>query len=138
MLIKNVAYTNGIVLTVSTAELSAALAKASPAQVINPGTQYSLENEVVTTNGEVYSVGNTPSVYNSFAAYNMAFTWKATAVCAFNSSDAAGTYSVVRDDWADYKLGTLAQVTAGPGANEVSVPIYPGPLSRCQFSSSGG
>ncbi len=128
VLIKNVAYSNGLVLIVSTAELSAALAKASPAQVINPGTQYALENQVVTTDGQVYSIGNTPSVYNSFPAYNMAFTWHATAVCAFSASDAAGTYSVVRDDWEDYHLGTLVQVTAGPGANEVSVPIYPGPL----------
>ena len=124
VLIKNVPYSNGVVLTVSTTELATALAP----NVITPGNNYILQNEVVTKDGRKFSVANTPSTYNSFPAYNMGFSWYATAVCPFVASDAAGTYKVVTDTWVDYKLGTLISVTAGPGANEITMPIYPGPL----------
>src|SRR5580698_1592298 len=93
ILIKNVPYSAGVVLSVSTAELSAALAPAS----ILPGNVYVLQNQVVTKDGRTFSVANTPSTYNSFPAYNMALTWGATAVCAFSQAAAVGNYSVVSD-----------------------------------------
>jgi len=126
VLIKNVPFTNGVVLSVSTGELSAALAKVNSS--IQPGTQYALQNEVVTTDGRYFSVANTPSNFSGQLGYNMALTWPATAVCQFVAADAAGTYSVVTDTWVDYNLGTLIQITAGPGTNEITMPIYPGPL----------
>lgn len=121
-LIKNVPYSDGVVLTVSTAELATALAPAT----ITPGNQYVLQNEVVTNDGRKFSLANTPSSYNSFPAYNMGLSWYATAVCAFVASDAAGTYKVLTDTWVDYSVGSLVPVSAGPGLNEVSFIMYPG------------
>jgi hypothetical protein len=121
-LIKNVAYSDGVILSVSTTELTNALAP----NPIAPGTQYVLQNQVVTKDGRKFSVANTPSTYNSFPAYNMALTWFATAVCVFNQTDAAGTYKVTYDDdWKDYHDGDLITVSPGPGPNEINALIYP-------------
>ena len=116
VLIKNVPYAAGVVLSVTTTELAAAFGSTP----LSPGNEYTLQNEVVTTDGRKFSVGNTPSTYNSFPGYNMALTWYATAVCTFVNTDAAGTYKVVTDTWVDYFPGNLVPVTAGPGTNEVS------------------
>jgi hypothetical protein len=72
--IKAQAYSNGAVLSVSTAELAKALG-ASPVS----GKKYTLQNQVVTTDGRKFSTYNTPDTYNSFPAYNMALTWYAKA-----------------------------------------------------------
>jgi len=121
--IKNVAYSDGVVLTVTTAELSAAFG-ATP---LAAGNSYSIQNEIVTASGRRFSVHNTPSTYNSFPAYNMALTWNATAVCAFNQADAIGTYKVVTDAWADFSAGDQITVSAGPDANSIQFLGYPGP-----------
>lgn len=121
VLIKNVPYSEGVVLSVSTAELAAALAPAA----IAPGTNYALQNQVVTKDGRTFSVSNTPSTYNSFPAYNMALSWNATAVCAFDQAASAGAYSVVTDAWADYNPGDPITVLAGPGPNQINFLAYP-------------
>ncbi|HXB43107.1 MAG TPA: hypothetical protein VNV85_03585 [Puia sp.] len=124
VLVKNVPFSDGVVLSVTTADLSAALAKVS--QTINPGTQYVLQNEVITKGGKYYSVSNTPSNYNSLPGYNMALSWQATAVCAFNQANSLGLYQVVTDTWVDYLPGDTIYVFAGPNANSVSFYAYPG------------
>lgn len=122
--IKSIPYTgNGTVLTVSTADIAAALAP----DAITPGTQYKLENQVVTADGRKYSDANTPTSYSSFPGYNMALSWPATAVCAFNAEAITGTYKVVQDDWADYAVGDIITVTAGPGDNQLNFQGYPAP-----------
>ncbi len=69
-LIKNIPYTGeGTLLSVTTAEIAAALAP----NAIMPGTQYRLENEVVTSDGRKFSDANTPTSYSSFPAYNLPF-----------------------------------------------------------------
>lgn len=121
-LIKNVPYSGVTTLTVSTAEIAAALAPGA----IEPGNQYTLQNEVVTTDGRKFSNANTPTTFQSFPAYNMALNWSATAVCAFDAAASAGTYKVVSDaQWKDYKAGDIITVTAGPGANQLSFLTYP-------------
>jgi hypothetical protein len=120
-LIKNVPYSDGVVLSVTTAELQAAFG-ATP---LAPGNIYTLQNEVVTKSGRKFSVANTPDTYNSFPAYNMALSWKATAVCAFVQSESAGTYKVVTDKWVDYNPGDIITVSAGPGPNQLNALIYP-------------
>jgi hypothetical protein len=121
VLIKNVPYSDGVVLSVSTAELAAALA---PNPIV-PGTNYALQNQVVTKDGRTFSVSNTPSTYNSFPAYNMALSWNATAVCAFDPVATAGAYKVVTDAWADYTPGDPVTVLAGPGPNQINFLVYP-------------
>jgi hypothetical protein len=120
-LIKTVAFTEGMTLAVSTAELSKALSPAS----IAPGTQYVLQNEVVTKDGRKFSALNTPTNYTSFPAYNFALSWTATAVCAFTQASSIGTYKVVQDDWADYSAGDLITISAGPDAASIQFLAYP-------------
>ena len=125
--IKSVAYSNGLVLSVSTAELAKALGTA-PA----PGNKYILQNQVVTTDGRRFGTNNTPDTYNSFPAYNMALTWQATAVCAF-TGNMAGDYYLVIDAWNDYGASPTNPVLVpgaikdGPGADQISIYVYPGP-----------
>jgi hypothetical protein len=124
VLIKNVPYSDGVVLSVSTAELAAALAPA----VITPGNSYVLQNQVVTKDGRTFSVSNTPSTYNSFPAYNMALTWGATAVCAFDQATSVGNYTVVSDAfWNDFAPGDVLTVSAGANPNQLSLIAYPNP-----------
>lgn len=124
--IKSVAYSSGMVLSVSTDELSKALG-ANPA----PGNKYILQNQVVTTDGRKFSTYNTPDTYNSFPAYNMALTWYATAVCAFTGG-MAGDYYLTKDVWNDYGASASnpvlipGAVKDGPGANQISIYVYPG------------
>lgn len=124
--IKSVAYSKGVVLTVSTAELAKALGTA-PA----PGNKYTLQNQVVTSDGRKFSTSNTPDTYNSFPAYNMALTWYATAVCSF-TGNMAGDYYLVKDVWNDYGASLSnpvmipGAVKDGPGANQISIYVYPG------------
>jgi len=120
-LIKTVAYTEGMTLVVSTAELAKALLPAS----IAPGTQYVLQNEVVTKDGRKFSALNTPTNFTSFPAYNFALSWNATAVCAFTQASSTGTYKVVKDDWADFNVGDLITVSAGPDAGSIQFLAYP-------------
>jgi len=122
--IKNVPYTDGVILKVSTAELAAAFGT----KPLAAGNIYTLQNVVVTASGRRFSVTNTPSTYNSFPAYNMALTWSATAVCPFVQADAIGTYKVVSDkNWQDFAPGDQIEVTAGPDANSISFLAYPSP-----------
>jgi hypothetical protein len=126
VLIKNVAYSDGVVLTVTTTELATAFGSTPLAA----GNQYVIQNQVVTKDGRKFSVWNTPDTYNSFPAYHMALTWTATAVCAFNQSDAVGTYKVVSDkNWQDFSPGDLITVSAGPDANSISFLAYPSPAA---------
>lgn len=123
VLIKNVPYSDGVVLSVTTADL----AKAFGSTPLSAGNNYTLQNQVVTKDGRKFSVANTPSTYNSFPAYNMALTWHATAVCAFVQADAIGSYKVVTDSWSDFSVGDPINVTAGPDATSIQFLAYPSP-----------
>lgn len=121
-LIKNLPFTDGMTISASTAEIAAALVPAT----ITPGNQYVLQNEVVTASGRKFNAIITPSNYTSFAVYGIVFTWKATAVCAFDQAATVGTYKVVLDDpWADYVTGDTIKITAGPDASSIQFYGYP-------------
>lgn len=125
-LIKNVPFADSATLVVSTAEVAKALAP----DTIAAGTQYVLQNELITVDGRKFSALNTPTNYTSFPAYNMAFTWNATAVCPFNQAVAIGTYKVVSDaDWQDFATGTPITVTAGADATTLNFLAYPAPAA---------
>src|ERR1022692_994148 len=129
VLIKNVPYSSGVVLSVSTADISTALGKVN--QTLQAGTQYVLQNQVVTTDGRYFSVSNTPSNYNSLEGYHMALSWYATAVCAFTQASSVGLYQVVTDKfWGDFAVGNLITVTAGSNSNQLLVTAYPNPAAN--------
>jgi len=122
--IKNVPYTDGVTLSVTTAEMVNALAP----DTIAPGTQYVLQNVVNTKDGRKFSVLNTPDTYNSFPAYKMAITWKATATCPYVESQSVGNYTVAKDSWADFtNPADVIAVSAGSTANTLTFLGYPAP-----------
>ncbi|MGC4036953.1 MAG: hypothetical protein QM764_13430 [Chitinophagaceae bacterium] len=120
-LIKNVPYSDVTTLTVTTAEIAAALAPAS----IVPGNQYTLQNEVITKDGRKFSNANTPTNFQSLPGYKMALNWTATAVCKYDEAATVGSYKVTTDSWEDYNVGDVISVKAGPKANQLSLLTYP-------------
>ena len=127
VLIKSVPYSDGLVLSATTADIGKALGS-NPV----PGNKYVLQNQIVTTDGRTFSTFNTPDTYNSFPAYNMALTWYATAICAF-TGNMAGNYDLTKDTWNDYGASASNPVLIpnavmdGPGPNQISIYVYPGP-----------
>lgn len=93
-------------LEVSGTEISTALG-----EIPAPGTQYTLYNQIVTKDGRTFDVANTGADFAGLPAYKMALTWKATCVCPFIASAAAGTYRITADTW-DGAVGERSAVTA--------------------------
>ncbi len=128
--VKTVAYTGaGTSLTVTGTELATALGK--PIASFSPGTSYNFYQRVFTTDGASYDVSNTGSNAGSGIQtgpnYHAAFVFQAFIVCPF-VGPVAGSYKIVRDDWADWNPGDIVQVTDGPGANIVNISkVYPNP-----------
>jgi hypothetical protein len=126
-LIKNVPFAGNTTLEVSNGEIASALGL--PPGNLAPGSVFNLYNEVVTKDGKIYSSINTSSQdLENQIAFNAALRWTGTVVCPYNPATIAGTYTVVRDDWADWQPGDLVEVTAGPGANEFNISqVWPNP-----------
>jgi hypothetical protein len=127
--VKTVSYTSPqTTITVSGAELATALGGAS---AIQPGANYTFYNRITTKSGKTYDVNNTGNNSGSGLVtgfyYHSAFSFSAYVVCPF-VAPIAGTYKVLRDDWADWNPGDLVQVTDGPGPNQVNLSqVYPNP-----------
>jgi hypothetical protein len=114
-------------LTVTGAQLATALGK--PISSFSPGTSYTFYTRITTKSGATFDVSNTGNNSGSGLItgpyYNTAFTFIAYIVCPF-VGPIAGSYKVVRDDWADWSAGDIVQVTDGPGANVVNLSqVYP-------------
>lgn len=108
--IKDVTYSGETTLAVKATEIATALGLASP-NLLEPGATYTIYNQIVTKDGQIFDASNTNAGYQGLAAYNMALTWANVIVCPFNAAAAAGTYKVVEDGW-DGNVGALATVTA--------------------------
>lgn len=80
-----------------------------------PGDQYTIYNQIVTKDGRTFDIANTFADFAGLPAYNMAMTWKATVVCPFNPTAAAGTYVITADNW-DGASGETSEVTATSGS----------------------
>lgn len=76
-----------------------------------PGDQYTIYNQIITKDGRTFDIANTFADFAGLPAYNMAMTWKATVVCPFNPTAAAGTYVITADNW-DGAAGETSEVTA--------------------------
>lgn len=105
--IKEVPISNGsYTLVVSGNEIRTAVG-VTPA----PGDQFTIYNQIVTKDGRTFDVVNTGADFAGLPAYNMALTWKATVVCPFIPTAAAGTYEITADNW-DGAVGETVAVTA--------------------------
>jgi len=131
-MIKSVPYTSpSTTLSVTGAELGTALG-VDPT-TLAPGATYTIFTKAVTKSGKFYDAANTGDNSGggliTGAAYNTAFFFSANIVCPF-VAPMAGDYTITRDDWQDYtSLPTVIPnaVSDGPGANQLTMRIYPGP-----------
>ena len=114
---------------VSNSEIATALGL--PPGGLSPGSVFNLYNEVVTKDGAKYSSVNTsPQDLENQVAFNAALQWTGTVVCPYNAATVAGTYTIVRDDWADWQPGDQVEVTTGPGANQLNLSqVWPNPAA---------
>jgi hypothetical protein len=136
-LVKTVQYTSPkTTLSVTGAELGSALG-VDPT-TLAPGSSYNIYTRIVTKSGKTYDVNNTGdnsgSGLISGTAYNSVFFFTAFVVCPF-VAPMAGDYTITRDDWQDYvplPQVITGAVTDGPGANQLSLHVYPGPAAGVQ------
>jgi len=124
-LIKTVEFNESATLSVSGAELAAALGQ--DISDFTAGNSFTFFNEVVTTDGRTYSMANTSTDFESQTPYKMAFRWYATIFCAFDASVFTGVFIVDEDGWADYSAGDVIPNAAepGPGENQIMLHVYP-------------
>jgi hypothetical protein len=85
-----------------------------------PGQFYTFYNQIVTEDGKTFDLSNSVGALETSSNYNTCFRWTAFVVCPFTGG-MAGKYKVVQDDWADWNVGDIVDVTDGPGANQVNI-----------------
>jgi hypothetical protein len=115
--IKEVPYTGETVLTVKATEIATALG-VTPAS-LEPGSSYTLYNELTTKDGRTFDLTNTPGTFAGNSNYNMALSWTAVVVCPFVQTGFAGVFDVLEDGWEDYFPGDVVTVK-DEGANKIS------------------
>lgn len=123
-LLKTVQYSGeGTELSTTNADMKAALGAD-----LQPGVQYTIYDQVITTDGRTFDLTNVGSNVESPDFY-AAFEWTVNAVAPY-TGNMAGDYKILVDGWADWAVGTVlpAVVTDGPGANQITTTVYPNPL----------
>ncbi|MBS4065999.1 MAG: hypothetical protein KGZ74_15675 [Chitinophagaceae bacterium] len=113
-----------LTLNITASEMATALGITTAA--MNPGTNYTLYNEVVTKDGVTYNAVNTVGALASNPNYRAVMTWSANVVCPFDPTGFAGNFRVREDEWADWGAGDVVTVTAAT-ANTISLRVYPNP-----------
>lgn len=124
--IKTITFTGtGTEVSATSQEVATALGVAVSA--LTPGNYYTFYNQVITKNGKTYDVSNTPGALESNSNYNSVFRWQAYVTCPFTGG-MTGNYKVLQDDWADWSVGDVVQVTDGPAANQINLSkVWPNP-----------
>jgi hypothetical protein len=118
-------------LSVTGAELGTALG-VDPT-TLPPGSVYTIFTRAITKTGQTFDAVNTGdnagSGLISGPDYHSLFFFNVNIVCPF-VAPMAGSYTITRDDWQDYtSLPTVITnaVADGPGPNQLSLSVYPGP-----------
>ena len=101
-------------IAVTGAEIAAAVGT-----TLAPGDIYTLYNSCITADGGRFDYGNINTEVAGNPNYNMALTWQATVVCPFIPASAAGTYTIIADNW-DGAVGETAAVTATAGSATIT------------------
>lgn len=123
--IKTVPFTDSATLSVSGAELAAAIGVTPSA--LTPGNNYIFYNEIVTKDGRTFSATNTNDDFQGQSSYNIGFVFSGTVFCSFDRAVFTGTFKVVRDDWQDFGIGDPVTVNPGPSATQITIIAYPAP-----------
>lgn len=126
-LIKNIPFNGETTIAATNAQIATALGLTPGA--LAPGSVFHLYNEAVLKDGRKFSSANTSDIdIQNQPAFNVAFHWTATVVCPYNPATITGTYRVVKDDWQDWNVGDLVEVTTGAGTNQVNLSlVWPNP-----------
>ncbi|MEO6315778.1 MAG: hypothetical protein ABIU63_01935 [Chitinophagaceae bacterium] len=129
-LVKSVPYTAGGKATLSATTSELATAFGVPASSFTPGSIFTFFPKAVTTSGKTFDINNAGDNGGgglvTGPAYFSGFSFTVYVVCPF-TGNMAGSYKVIRDDWADWAAGAIVQITDGPGANQINLSkIYPG------------
>ncbi|HLG40245.1 MAG TPA: hypothetical protein VI461_11275 [Chitinophagaceae bacterium] len=126
-LIKSIPFSGETTIAATNTEIATALGLTPGA--LAPGSVFHLYNEAVLKDGAKFSSANTSDIdLENQAPFNIAFHFTATVVCPYDPATIAGTYTVVRDDWADWGVGDMVDVVAGAGANQVDLSsVWPNP-----------
>jgi hypothetical protein len=94
------------------------------------GDAFDIGVDITTTSGKKFEAF--PAVGNAYAAGINAQpgsspTIRYLAACTFDKNSFNGQYTVVEDEWADFKVGEKVAVAPGPGDNQISITAYPSP-----------
>lgn len=124
--IKEVPYVSGATLdlVVTAAEIATALGTTPAA--LNPGTAYTIYNQVVTKDGKIYDAVNTVGALASNPNYRASTTWSASVVCPFVPTGFPGNFRVRVDEWEDWGPGDIVSVTSAT-ATSIALRAYPNP-----------
>lgn len=99
-----------------------------PLSSFAPGAQVILRNKITSDDGQVWSAANTSNLSGGLlsgsAFQNLLADVSVFVTCPFNADDAVGTYSVVRDDWADTSIGDAMTITK-IDATKIMINEYP-------------
>ena len=124
--IKTVPYNGTTELSATGDEIAKAYGTTTGA-LFSPGQFYTFYNQVITEDGKTFDLSNTAGALESSSNYNTCFRWTAYVVCPF-TGNMTGKYKVVQDDWADWSVGDIVNVTDGPAANQINLTaVWPNP-----------
>ena len=118
-LVKTVPFSGTTELSATGAEIATAYGTTTGA-LFAPGQFYTFYNQIITEDGKSFDLSTTLGALESSSNYNSCMRWTAFVVCPFTGG-MAGKYKVEQDDWADWSVGDIVNVTDGPGANQINI-----------------
>ncbi|MBY0477821.1 MAG: hypothetical protein K2Q24_09265 [Chitinophagaceae bacterium] len=124
--IKEYTYTSATPLDLVIRATEIATALGTTTSALNPGTAYTLYNEVITKDGKTYNAVNTVGALASNPNYRASTTWTANVVCPFVPAGFPGNFVVREDEWQDWGPGDFITVTSA-GTDSINIRAYPNP-----------
>lgn len=95
------------------------------ASQLKPGDIIRAKFVATTPDGRIFSEDNTVGTLPAKGSSGFTRSINVTVACVFSAAQfATGTWVVDIDDWQDYKKGDEIKVTAGPGANDLTLGIF--------------
>lgn len=119
---------SGDSLTVITKATQIAAALGIPPSGLKPGQTYMLYQQIIGEDGKTYDLSNAGADFEAISNYNMALTFPTIIICPYKKEQAAGTWEVVVDQWADFDPGYKFNVPlADLTDNTFKFSLYPNP-----------